>query len=197
MAGESDHSRISEYKKRVRTLDFVTRSEDRVFVHQESIRTGSISEIFKGYHGIFDEGQTYARHSSELVSGTWASSLEIKIRRALNDRYPVVVEPQRPEDPRHEPPCLVLMVRDAKKEHFQYVPDDGSYRFVSHGHVLQVSEKERDFILNLPPVFLEPDEQDLQRERQSIELVIRHTKLLTEDMQKGQLLHYLEGLTYQ
>lgn len=187
MAGESDRSRVPEYKKRVRNLDFVSRSEDRVY------GPTSIPKTLEKYHGTFDEGQTYARHSSDILSGTWASSLELKIRRALNDRYPVVAEPQRSEDSRHEPPRLVLMVRDAKKEHFQYVPDNESYHYVSHGHVLQVSEKERDFILNLPQVFLEPDEQDLRRERQSIELVLRHAKLLTEKMQKCKLFNYLEG----
>ncbi|KAJ5136092.1 hypothetical protein N7448_004646 [Penicillium atrosanguineum] len=184
MARESVQSRISDYKERVRNLDFVSRSEDRVYYDLVDLPAALTHEIFERHHGIFDERKTFVRHWSDLISGTWASSLETKIRKAVSERYPVVAEPQSSADSRHELPSLVVMVRGAKKEHFQTLGDDGTYQFVSHGHILQVSAKERDIILSLPQSLFEPDDQDLAREKQSIESVLTDTRMRTEEVQK-------------
>ena len=185
MAGESD-----QYKERIRNLDFVSRSKDRLYSDFAVIPPSSTDETFERHHGIIDEKKAFVRHRKDFDFRPWAIGLDAKIRKAVNDRCPVVIEPQGSAYSRHEPPSFVVMIRGAKKENFQKRGDDGSYQFMSHGHLLQVSEQERDNILSLPPYLFEPDEQDLRQEKQSIESVLADTRMRTERFQKSKLFKY-------
>ncbi|KAJ6126693.1 hypothetical protein N7523_002305 [Penicillium sp. IBT 18751x] len=184
MAGEN-----GQYKERVRNLDFMSRSEDLVYSNLATIPNSSSYETFERHHTIIDERKTFVRHRKELDSRTVATEIDVKIKNGLGDRYPVPIESV---GSRHGPPSLLVMIRGARKENFQKVGDGGSYQFISHGHVLRVSEKERDIILGFLQCLFEPAGLDLYQEKLCIESALQEMRMRTEKLREGKLCNYVE-----
>lgn len=188
MNAKQDQGQIPDYKKRLANLDFVSRSKDRIYGDQAALRASLqlVTENLEGYRAIINEGKSFARHRSGLFSGTYASALEAKIRKNFDDRDPIEADPESSANPKNESPSWTGMIRGIKEEHFQRVGGNESYQFRAQGRLIQVSGKERGYMLSFPQDLLEPwpHEQDIWREKQSILSGIRDMRMLTDEVEK-------------
>ncbi|KAJ5190338.1 uncharacterized protein N7498_009323 [Penicillium cinerascens] len=188
MNAAQGQGQVPDYKKRVGSLDFVSRSEDRIYGDQAALRAKVqlVTETLQRYHPIFNEGKSFARHRSGLFSNTYASALEAKIRKNFDNRDPVGADPESSANSENESPNWSGMIRGTKEEHFQRVGGNESYQFRAQGHLIRVSGKERGYILRFPQDLLEPwpHEQDIGQEKQSILAGIGDMRMLTDDVEK-------------
>ena len=148
-------------------MDFSTRREEYMLQGFEDSRAQlcDILSRMQQYEDILDRGESLTRHMGDRPD-TYDSVTEERIRKIFHNRSPRLVD-RHGENQAGTTVHWIDIVREVKADQLESRGQD-MYQCLVRGVLVEISEWEREVILETLPHFIEhsPQEQDIETEKE-------------------------------